>query len=160
VVIVGGGPTGIEFGSELYDFCKQDLTRLYKDFGTPVKVTLIEGRQILGSFDKRLQAYAEKKLSSRTNFTMVKANVTEVRSDSVVLNDGTILPCGLVVWSTGLAPRPFVKTLDVQKNAQGHILTDANLNVLSDPSQDTFAIGDCSDIVDLPLPYTAQVCWF
>jgi NADH dehydrogenase FAD-containing subunit len=22
VVIVGGGPTGVEFGAELYDFCK------------------------------------------------------------------------------------------------------------------------------------------
>ena len=29
----------------------------------------------------------------------------EVTSNSVTLNDGTVLPCGMVVWSTGLAPR-------------------------------------------------------
>ncbi|KAI1703595.1 pyridine nucleotide-disulfide oxidoreductase domain-containing protein [Ditylenchus destructor] len=157
VVIVGGGPTGIEFGAELYDFCKDDLSRLYKDFGTPVCVTLVEGKQILGGFDKRLQVYAEKKLRNRPNFSMIKANVTEVKADSVTLSDGRTLPCGLVVWSTGLAPRPFVQKLDCQKDAHGHILVDRNLNVLSDPTNDSYALGDCSEIIDMPLPATAQV---
>ena len=41
----------------------------------PVKVTLIERHQILASFDKRLQAYAEKKLSERKNFSVHKSAV-------------------------------------------------------------------------------------
>jgi hypothetical protein len=49
---------------------------MYKDFGAPVKVTLVESKKILGSFDKRLQAYAENKLAKRPNFTLVKAIVT------------------------------------------------------------------------------------
>uniref|UniRef100_A0A915EM49 FAD/NAD(P)-binding domain-containing protein n=1 Tax=Ditylenchus dipsaci TaxID=166011 RepID=A0A915EM49_9BILA len=116
-----------------------DLARLYKDFGAPVKVTLIESRKILGSFDQRLQAYAEKKLRQRENFTMVKAFVTEVKQDCVILNDGTSISCGLVVWSTG------------------QILTNNCLNIISDPSKNSFAIGDCGDIIDMPLPFTAQV---
>ena len=28
-VIVGGGPTGVEFGAELYDFITRDVARLY-----------------------------------------------------------------------------------------------------------------------------------
>jgi NADH:ubiquinone reductase (non-electrogenic) len=80
-----------------------------------------------------------------------------VKSDRVLLDDGTVLPCGLVVWSTGLAPQPFVAGLDVQKNRQGQILTDAHLQILSDPSGDSYAIGDCAQIVDVPLPCTAQV---
>jgi len=31
--------------------------------------------------------------------------VLEVKENSIKLKDGTELPCGLVVWSTGVAPR-------------------------------------------------------
>ena len=39
-VIVGGGPTGIEFGAELYDFITKDVARLYPSEKKFVKVTL------------------------------------------------------------------------------------------------------------------------
>jgi NADH:ubiquinone reductase (non-electrogenic) len=41
-VVVGGGPTGVEFAAELHDFVNEDLVKLYpaaKDF---VKITLLE----------------------------------------------------------------------------------------------------------------------
>lgn len=39
-VIVGGGPTGVEFGAELHDFITRDVTRLYSGEKSSVKVTL------------------------------------------------------------------------------------------------------------------------
>lgn len=39
-VIVGGGPTGVEFGAELYDFITRDVARLYPSEAEHVKVTL------------------------------------------------------------------------------------------------------------------------
>ena len=106
-VIVGGGPTGVEFGAELYDFVKQDVTRLYVHERSKVSVTLIEARQILPSFDAKLRDFAERKMRQREQFRLVQSSVTEVHKDHVKLQDDTIMPCGLVVWSTGLAPRPF-----------------------------------------------------
>jgi len=106
-VIVGGGPTGVEFGAELYDFVKQDVTRLYVHEKANVSVTLIEARQILPSFDEKLRTFAEKKMRQRDQFELVQSSVTEVHADHIRLQDGTIMPCGLVVWSTGLAPRQF-----------------------------------------------------
>ena len=106
-VIVGGGPTGVEFGAELYDFVKQDVTRLYAHERSKVSVTLIEARQILPSFDAKLRDFAERKMRQRDQFQLVQSSVTEVHSDHIELEDGSVLPCGLVVWSTGLAPRPF-----------------------------------------------------
>ena len=107
-VIVGGGPTGVEFGAELYDFMKQDVTRLYSHEREHVRVTLIEARHILPSFDERLRHFAEKKIKQRKQFNLIQNSVAEVCSDHVKLQDGAVVPCGLVVWSTGLAPRPFV----------------------------------------------------
>lgn len=106
-VIVGGGPTGVEFGAELYDFVKQDVTRLYIHEKSNVSVTLIEARQILPSFDEKLRTFAERKMRQRDQFDLVQSSVTEVYADHIRLQDGTIMPCGLVVWSTGLAPRQF-----------------------------------------------------
>lgn len=47
--------------------------------------------------------------------------ILEVKEDQVILKDGTNLPCGLVVWSTGLSPRPFTQHLDLPKNNKGQV---------------------------------------
>ena len=51
-----------------------------------------------------------------------------VHSDHVVLKNGGELPCGLVVWSTGLAPREFVTKLDIPKNNRGQVGMMHNFN--------------------------------
>ena len=74
---------------------------------------------------------------------------------SYALQNGDVLPCGLVVWSTGLAPRPFTSQLAVKKSARGHILVDGHLQLVDNDS--AYALGDCCEIVGNPLPSTAQV---
>ncbi|GFO07833.1 (Zinc transporter zip1-like [Plakobranchus ocellatus] len=157
IVIVGGGPTGVEFGAELYDFIEEDVSRLYQKLKGQAKVTLVESNKILSSFDGRLQSYAEKKLKQREGFEMIRSSVVEVTKDSVKLKNGTVIPCGLVVWSTGLAPRAFTTALNFPKNKNGQILTDKFFRVKDEPSGSIFAIGDCADIEDMTLPCTAQV---
>lgn len=41
-VIVGGGPTGVEFAAELYDFVHEDMSKLYPSLIDHVKITLLE----------------------------------------------------------------------------------------------------------------------
>lgn len=41
-VIVGGGPTGVEFAAELHDFAVEDLALLYPSLKDYVKITLLE----------------------------------------------------------------------------------------------------------------------
>lgn len=41
-VIVGGGPTGVEFAAELHDFVHDDLSVLYPSVKDYVKITLLE----------------------------------------------------------------------------------------------------------------------
>lgn len=49
-VIVGGGPTGVEFAAELHDFIQEDLVKLYPLVKDLVKITVIQsGDHILNS---------------------------------------------------------------------------------------------------------------
>lgn len=48
-VIVGGGPTGVEFAAALHDFVRDDLVKLYPMLKDLVKITVLEaGDSILG----------------------------------------------------------------------------------------------------------------
>ena len=41
-VVVGGGPTGVEFAAELHDFVVEDLSRLYPSVKDNVTISLLE----------------------------------------------------------------------------------------------------------------------
>lgn len=41
-VVVGGGPTGVEFAAELHDFVIEDLAKLYPNLKSYVTITLLE----------------------------------------------------------------------------------------------------------------------
>lgn len=48
-VVVGGGPTGVEFAAALHDFVCEDLVKLYPSVKDFVKITLLEAADhILG----------------------------------------------------------------------------------------------------------------
>jgi len=47
-IVIGGGPTGVEFAAELHDYVSEDLSKLYPDVRDLVKISLIEaGEHIL-----------------------------------------------------------------------------------------------------------------
>lgn len=41
-VIVGGGPTGVEFAAELHDFVNEDIVKLFPQVKDLVKITILE----------------------------------------------------------------------------------------------------------------------
>lgn len=48
--------------------------------------------------------------------------VKEVKPQKLVLDDGTDVPYGLLVWSTGVGPSSFVKSLDLPKDPGGRLV--------------------------------------
>ncbi|KDP46479.1 hypothetical protein JCGZ_08451 [Jatropha curcas] len=157
-VVVGGGPTGVEFSGELSDFIMRDVHQRYAHVKDYIHVTLIEANEILSSFDDRLRRYATKQLT-KSGVRLVRGIVKDVKPHKLILNDGTEVPYGLLVWSTGVGPSPFVKSLDLPKSPGGRIGVDEWLRVPS--VQDVFAVGDCSGYLESTgktvLPALAQV---
>ncbi|QDZ20628.1 pyridine nucleotide-disulfide oxidoreductase [Chloropicon primus] len=158
-VIVGGGPTGVEFAGELSNLVKEDLSRLVPQVSCSVRITLIEARDILGMFNPDLRLYAARILS-KSGVEIVKAQVKEVKETTVVLSDGSEIEHGLLVWSTGVGPTPFITSLPFGKSKDGRLAVDDFLNVEDlegNPVENVFAMGDCACNNLNPLPCTAQV---
>ncbi|ESW30697.1 hypothetical protein PHAVU_002G175300 [Phaseolus vulgaris] len=157
-VVVGGGPTGVEFSGELSDFITRDVRQRYVHVKDYIRVTLIEANEILSSFDDRLRRYATKQLT-KSGVRLVRGIVKDVKAHKIVLSDGSEVPYGLLVWSTGVGPLPIIQSLDLPKAPGGRIGVDEWLRVPS--VHDVFSIGDCSGFVESTgrqtLPALAQV---
>jgi NADH:ubiquinone reductase (non-electrogenic) len=156
-VIVGGGPTGVEFAGELSDFFWEDLRHYFPTIPVnEVRFTLVEASTtILGAFHKALVDHAMVTIKRQGVDIRTHSLVKEVRKNEVHLADGTVIPCGLIVWSTGVGPRDLAKKLGWQKTKQGRFIVDDHLRVME--LKDVYAAGDCAEIEANPLPATAQV---
>ncbi|RPA77949.1 FAD/NAD(P)-binding domain-containing protein [Ascobolus immersus RN42] len=165
MVVVGGGPTGVEFAAELQDFFENDLKKWMPELADKFKVTLVEALpNVLPMFSKALIDYTEKsfrdeKIDVRTK-TMVK-NVGDKYIDvEAILPDGSKekqrIPYGCLVWATGNAIRPVIRNLmnkiPEQKTARRGLAVNDYLVV--DGTEGIWAVGDCAQSKYAP---TAQV---
>ncbi|VFQ86024.1 unnamed protein product [Cuscuta campestris] len=157
-VVIGGGPTGVEFSGELSDFIMRDVRQRYAHVKNYIRVTLIEANEILSSFDVGLREYATKHLT-KVGVRLVRGVVKEVHPKKIILSDGSEVPYGLLVWSTGVGPSEFVKSLHLPKSPGGRVGVDEWLRVPS--VEDVFALGDCAGFLEQTgkpvLPALAQV---
>lgn len=155
-VVVGGGPTGVEFAAELHDFAVDELSKWFLELRPSVRITLIEAsKDILSSFDASLSAYAKKHFLRSDIQLRTNARVNEVRADGVLLEGGEVLPCGLTVWSTGIGPTSLARDLEFKKDQRNRIVT--NEQFLVHGTENIYALGDAACIENSDLPATAQV---
>ncbi|GAA5838735.1 hypothetical protein JCM9279_003844 [Rhodotorula babjevae] len=161
-VIVGGGPTGVEFAGELHDFLTSDLARAYPQLVDLCKISIYDvAPGILGSFDKSLQQYAEDKYVRRGIAIKGSRHVERVDEGVLHVKEEGAVKFGLAVWSTGLAANPLIDSIDeLAKDDKTHSL---KINDSFNPTtkdgkvmSDVYCIGDASALEN-KLPPTAQV---
>ncbi|KXJ94472.1 hypothetical protein Micbo1qcDRAFT_132514 [Microdochium bolleyi] len=165
MVVVGGGPTGVEFAGELRDFFDEDISKLVPEIAPKFKVTLIEALpNVLPMFSKQLIDYTEKTFKEEQIEIKTKAMVKKVTDKTVEAEvtgaDGKkeiiVIPYGLLVWATGNAVRPVVKDLlsqiPAQKDSRRGLAVNEYLVVQG--TRDIWAVGDCAVAGYAP---TAQV---
>ncbi|KAG0261515.1 hypothetical protein BG011_000979 [Mortierella polycephala] len=161
--VVGGGPTGVEFSSELHDFIREDCSRLFPELMNHVTLAVYDvAPTILASFDKSLAKYCMNRFKRSGIEVCTDTVVDKVEDGRMILKNGKIIPFGCLVWSTGLTENPLTEALEgkVMKSKNKRILTDPYLRVLDTEGKiipNVYALGDCATIKDHELPQTAQV---
>lgn len=59
-VVVGGGPTGVEFAAEVCDFLSEDVEKIYPGISDDIMVTLVQSQDhILNMYDQTISSYTE-----------------------------------------------------------------------------------------------------
>ena len=156
VVVVGGGPTGVEFAAEMHDFLTEDVPKLYPSVKDKVSITLVQSADhILNTYDERISRYAAEKFARDGIEVITGARVLSVSKDAVCVMDKRTKKkrtkkFGVCVWSTGLGKHAFVDA--VQKTANQNrkrraLAVDARLRVRG--AEGVYAIGDCADVKSL-----------
>ncbi|KAK5990078.1 putative NADH dehydrogenase [Cladobotryum mycophilum] len=179
-VIVGGGPTGIEFAAELHDLVRDDLSKLYPQLVPHVRITIYDiAPKVLPMFDRNLASYATDMFRRQGISVKTLHHLERIRREGNTLmlrvkEEPEEVGAGLVVWSTGLMQNPLVGGLlnkeieslgQIAKDAKsGGIITDSHMRVqLQGPDgttttlPDVYALGDCSVVQEQRYPATAQV---
>ena len=154
VVVIGGGPTGVEMAGALAELRDQGLEPAYPELdGDAFRITLVQRSEILKPFVPKLRAYAMAQLQRRDVTVRLGAGVEEVCPDSVRLSDGTVLPSDLTVWATGVAPHEEVRYWSLPLDDGDRIRVGEDLQVDGLPG--VFAAGDVA-IAPQDLPQLAQ----
>ena len=161
IVVVGGGPTGVEYSGMVYDFMTKDLKNKYNEIEKYVKVNVYDSGKILSNFDAKLQRKAQKIIHDRNNVNLYEeTGVLRVEKDKVILSDGSVLPCSIVVWTAGLKPNSLVQQIkdddacEITVSDRGFIEVDEFLRT---SVNNIYALGDCSAVVDHPYQQAATV---
>lgn len=155
-LVVGGGPTGVEFAAELHDFVNEDLRRWFPHLADDVRITLLEAaQQLLSTFDAALRDYTLKLFRRQQIDVRLNASVTRVDETEIHLSDAADIPYGMMVWSTGVVPNEFTGSLPFPKNQQSRVIVDEYLRVKG--WVNIYALGDCATLETINLPATSQV---
>ncbi|XP_051135852.1 external alternative NAD(P)H-ubiquinone oxidoreductase B1, mitochondrial-like [Andrographis paniculata] len=151
-VIVGGGPTGIEFAAELHDFVHEDLVKIYPSVKDLVSITVIQsGDHILNTFDERISTFAEKKfkrdgIEVLTGHRVMGVTDRKLHMKAKATGEEISIPHGMIVWSTGVGTRPVIKEF-MEQIGQGNrrvLAIDEWCRVRG--LENIYAIGDCSTL--------------
>ncbi|SCW03278.1 LAFE_0G06920g1_1 [Lachancea fermentati] len=153
IVVVGGGPTGVETAGELQDYIDQDLKRFMPAVAEEVQIHLVEALPVvLNMFEKKLTSYAQDVLRKTRIKLHLRTAVAKVESDHLIAKtkaeDGSVteetIPYGTLIWATGNKARPIVtavfKKIPEQNESRRGLAVNQNLLVKG--SNNIFAVGD------------------
>jgi len=158
-VIVGGGPTGVEFAGALAELSRFVLSKDYPELHATVpRIILVEATgRLLAAFPEELQLYALEKLRRMGVEVLLDDQVTDAEPERVLLQHDLVIPAHTIFWSAGVCAAPLAARLDVPKATAGRIPVQPDLTLAGHP--EVFVIGDLAYLVqdDQPLPMVAPV---
>jgi NADH:ubiquinone reductase (H+-translocating) len=146
-VVIGGGATGVETASELYNLVHEALEPDYPNIDPHrVRIFLLEAMDhILPELDPALRRAARTRLVNQRIEVKTGAMAEEITADCVKLKDSDDIPTENVIWTAGNRPNVAIEDLaDLPVDEKTGIKVDEYLRVEGYPN--IWAIGDCAAI--------------
>jgi NADH dehydrogenase len=155
VVIVGGGPTGVELAGAVKEL-QHEIHREFEHIAPKATVTLLEaGPRLLPTFHPHSSKYTLKTLTKMGVHVQVDAVVVEATPQSLRLEDGSEIVAGTRIWAAGVVAPPHWKFLG-ETDRGNRIKVNSHLQI----SDSIWIVGDVASSLDSdgrPLPMVAPV---
>ncbi len=148
VVVVGGGPTGVETAGAIAELYRGDLAKDYRNVADDdARITLVEaGPELFPMFKPKLREYTAKALAERTVEVKTGTAVTSVSPTRVTLKSGDVLAAHTLVWGAGLQGNELVQSLGLELQRGNRIAVGPDLALPDHP--DVYVVGDVAAITD------------
>jgi NADH:ubiquinone reductase (H+-translocating) len=159
IVVVGGGPTGVEMAGAVAELARHALARDFRHIDPrQARILLVEaGSRLLSGFPQALADYARHELEQLGVTVMLNQPVENLTADGATVGGKTIA-AGTMIWGGGIEAAPGVKMLGVPLDRGGRVAVEPDLSVPNLPG--VYVLGDSAVALGedgMPLPALAQV---
>jgi NADH:ubiquinone reductase (H+-translocating) len=154
VVVIGGGPTGVEMAGALTELFSMVLAKDFRRLDVArARVVLVElAGGVLPPFSDRARRHAAEQLVARGVELRLGEAVEEVGPEGVRLRSGERIAAATVVWAAGVRAAGLADVLDLPQGRAGRIEVGPDLRVPGRP--DVWVAGD---MAGTGLPQVAPV---
>jgi NADH dehydrogenase len=159
LVVVGGGPTGVEMAGALSELVHLVLAKDLPNLDLrQVSIVLLEAAdRVLPGMPASLAQAAVATLGHKGVQVRLGAMVDDYDGEAVTLRGGERIAARTLIWSAGVRAAPLVAKLGLPTARQGRVAVQATLQLPGAP--EAFVIGDAAYLEDAgrPLPMMAPV---
>ncbi|MBI5634821.1 MAG: FAD-dependent oxidoreductase [Nitrospirae bacterium] len=142
IVVVGGGPAGVEMTGNVW--------RLVRDLGGRAEITLAAGSRILHALPDRVRTLAMASYLSRGINILEGRRVRSVEDERVVFDDNTSQAFDIALVATGVRPSALFREAGLPVGPDGALLVNSHLQSTAYP--EIFGGGDCISLEGHKLP--------
>lgn len=148
IVVVGGGPTGVELAGACAELTRHVLRADFEHIDPGLaRVVLIEGGpRILSQFPEELAMSAQETLKQMGVEVRCSARVANITQGKVELVGGEVIEAENILWAAGVGASPLTTKLGVETDRAGRVKVNPDLSLPGHPN--VFAIGDMAAVVD------------
>lgn len=141
VVVIGGGPTGVELAGAFAELRGQVINQDFRSFDPKnVKVTLVEGGPtLLTGYDPKSSQYTKERLEKLGVEVLLNERVTDVTAAGVQTQN-RFLSSRNVIWAAGVEGNPLSKLVTDKIDNRGRVLVTSTLEI--EGESDIYACGD------------------
>jgi NADH dehydrogenase len=142
IVIIGGGPTGVELAGAFAELARTVLRRDFRHIDpAQAQIILIEGGPaVLGHLPPDLSQSAQRQLEALGVHVRISTRVKDIRDGEVELESGEVISAGNILWAAGVAAVSLTQRLGVELDKAGRVKVKPDLSLPGYP--EVFAIGD------------------
>jgi NADH:ubiquinone reductase (H+-translocating) len=160
IIVVGGGPTGVEVAGALGDMVQQTVPSEYRNIDhSKARICLFDhGDALLKPFSEKAHGYVAKVLEEKGVEIHLGTGVNEVATGHAAFSDGTSIATRCVVWGGGIKAAAVAGDCGLAQGRGGRVDPQPDLRLAG--NSDVYMVGDIANISDTdgkPLPQLGSV---